>query len=62
MDGQSFIVRFYRFEDQEPENVIGTVKAAESDLCLNFRGMTGLWQAMTRLKALAGQRKQEEGQ
>jgi hypothetical protein len=54
VEEQSFIVRFYRFDTQKPDSVVGTVQAAESGLPVSFTGMEGLWEAMIHLKAQAG--------
>lgn len=54
VEEQSFIVRFYRFDSHKPDDVIGTVQAAESGLQLSFTGMGGLWQTMDHLKTPLG--------
>nr|QTX12183.1 hypothetical protein J1836_007620 [Thiothrix fructosivorans] len=60
VEEQSFIVRFYRFDNQQPDSTVGTVQAVESSLRLHFTGMDGLWQAMIRLKTCADENKQTQ--
>ncbi len=50
MSEQSYIVRVYRCDQENPATVVGTVQAPEGNTQLSFVGVNELWTAMLRLR------------
>jgi len=50
LDEYSYILRVYRFDDEKPEQMVGTLLAPESLEQYRFSGPFELWEAIKELR------------
>ena len=50
MISKTYIIHIYRYEENEPDNLVGTVEDVEKGEKDKFTGMSGLWERVKILQ------------